>query len=301
MCVCEIACFCSSCFCSCFCLCFAKIDVFFVGFSPLIVGARRGHLEAVELLLRDPNIDVFAKDFVVGNTALHEAAVNSHEKIARVLLSRYPELAAVRNTLHRQTASYLCSFKLHSTLNKAYRCGQSILFFQFPSVSRLIDFGACRNKTKSHFLLTSSEASRGFTVPIESSSDPLSDIKVESENGRHWPCHRVIVLTRCAALRALYNEQGAGPTLLLPPAVCAAKAVAYVLEFLYTDFVRNLHERSDAVLGQIVRAANQLELGRLASLCQMASARGASFASATAAIATANVIRSFFHFFLFHS
>ena len=55
------------------------------GETPLMLAARKGHLEFVRLLLGSSKLDPYAKDTVVGHTALHEAALNGHSAVARRL------------------------------------------------------------------------------------------------------------------------------------------------------------------------------------------------------------------------
>lgn len=76
------------------------------GETPLMIAARKGRIEAVRLLLDHSNdLDPYLRDYVVGNTALHESSLYGHDEISKLLLSRFPKLASVRNTLYRQTAS----------------------------------------------------------------------------------------------------------------------------------------------------------------------------------------------------
>ena len=94
-----------------------------------MLACRKGRIDLVRLLLdRAKNIDVYLRDNVVGNTCLHEAgtlrsssfdvkllicalgihgvfsALHNHVEICQLLLSRFPKLAAVRNTMYRYVA-----------------------------------------------------------------------------------------------------------------------------------------------------------------------------------------------------
>jgi ankyrin repeat protein len=220
------------------------------GDTPLIVAARKGRVEFVQLLLNQPQIDVYAKDSVVGHTALHEAALNSHHDVARALLRRFPKLACVRSTLTRQTATFAASFKANAVMIDGY-----------------------------------SATRPGFARPAEVVG-ATSDIALVAESAESdgIACHRVVLFARCAALAKLYADQGEpAQRLVVPATICAAKALPFVVEYLYSDFVEQLADRGDKLLSQIATAATRLRLPRLNELCAAASAQGARFNTVDAA------------------
>ena len=144
------------------------------GETVLMTAARRGRLNAVRVLLHQRNAQIlpYAKDFVVGNTALHEAVMNGHEEIAKLLLARFPKLAAIRNTLHRQTASFGSSFRLLSAMHDAYK-----------------------------------SAPIGFSVPTADSVGVDLDLRSETNEGATgFMCHRAIVFARCAVLKDMFEK-----------------------------------------------------------------------------------------------
>lgn len=221
------------------------------GESPLIVAARKGRLEFVQLLLAQRGIDAYAKDHVVGHTALHEAALNSHHEIARALLRRFPKLACVRSTLTRQTASFAASFKANSVMIDGYSS---------------IKLGFARDAD---------------VVRATADLSLAPEAAAEGEDG--IACHRVVLFARCALLAQLYAEQGAPRRLVVPSTLCAAKALPFVVEYLYSDFVEQLADRGDKLLSQIAIAAQRMHLPRLNELCAAASSQGARFNSVDAA------------------
>jgi hypothetical protein len=125
----------------------------------------------------------------------------------------------VRNTLYRETASFGSSFRSITAIQSGYA------------------FASC-----------------GFAPPPANAA--LADMRVRAEtsdDADSIACHRVIVLARCAALAHLWQQQHESGVLVVPAAMCAAKALPYVIEYIYTDFVKG--KRSHANRAEHVATA----------------------------------------------
>eukprot|EP01122_Echinamoeba_exundans_P003563 TRINITY_DN13646_c0_g1_i1.p1 TRINITY_DN13646_c0_g1~~TRINITY_DN13646_c0_g1_i1.p1 ORF type:complete len:632 (-),score=124.81 TRINITY_DN13646_c0_g1_i1:68-1963(-) len=144
------------------------------GETVLHMAARLGHMEIVEkLLARRKSINASIKETSEGNTPLHLAAMNKHEKIAKAIAQAFPDLVNIRNDIEDKTP---------------------LFYMNQPQRRALREIYAGRREN--------------FLVKAFNTQQALADLIIFAKHGdsseedwREIPCHKVVVWARCPQMR----------------------------------------------------------------------------------------------------
>lgn len=157
--------------------------------------------------------------------------------VCQQLLARWPALAALRN-FHGETAVFLSSFRLQAAIQAGYAVSPVRFERQSPVLRRTSD------------VRLRCEQSGGDDEPL-------------------W-CHTALLAARCPLLLGACTADASDSALLcVPSTVCAAKALPFLVAYLYTD--RLAARLGDKLLAQLGRAAQRLRLAHLQDLCATAA------------------------------
>jgi hypothetical protein len=135
-------------------------------------------MEIVEKLLsRRKSIVASIKETSEGNTPLHLAAMNKHEKIAKAIAQAFPDLVNIRNDTEDKTPLFYMNQPQRRALREIYAGRrENFLVKAYNTQQTLAD------------------------LIIFAKQPPLSEGDT-SEDWREIPCHKVVVWARCPSMR----------------------------------------------------------------------------------------------------
>lgn len=220
------------------------------------------HTEVVDkLLARRKTINASIKETSEGNTPLHLAAMNKHEKVARAICQAFPDLVVIKNDIEDKTPLFYMSQLQRRALRESYASRrENFLVKAFNTQQSLADLVIVAKS-------------------VSSSSDTTAEEWLEI------PCHKVTVWARCPELRGklvsydFADVSRPGTPLSLsgsfdgslrqPQKVVVSEFSFPVMEaliyYLYSDVIRI----SRSLVQDLREASKHFKLDRLATLCDV--------------------------------